>query len=239
MGEKSSKTLVIIPVYNEENRIKTVLEKFGEAKIDEVLVVNDGSADTTSTVLKDFDVRVINHYEKQGVGSCIRDGIDHARTNDFELVVVMAGNGKDDPGEIPILLKPIIEEDYDYIQGSRYLEGGQAGNLPLARKLGIKAFTFLWSILLRRRLTDVTNGFRAYKVSLFDDPKINIWQEWLSTYELEYYIHFWVLKLKYKFGEVPVSKIYPSKRKYSKIRPFLDWWPIIKPLFYLLLRIRK
>lgn len=230
---------MIIPVYNEENRIKTVLEKFGEVKIDEVLVVNDGSADTTSTVLKDFDVRVINHHEKQGVGSCIRDGIDHARKNDFELVVVMAGNGKDDPREIPILLKPIIEENYDYIQGSRYLEGGQAGNLPLARKLGIKAFTFLWSMLLRRRLTDVTNGFRAYKVSLFDDPKINIWQEWLSTYELEYYIHFWVLKLKYKFGEVPVSKIYPSKKKYSKIRPFLDWWPIIKPLFYLLLRIRK
>jgi len=226
-------------VYNEENRIKTVLEKFGEAKIDEVLVVNDGSADTTSTVLKDFDVRVINHYEKQGVGSCIRDGIDYARKNGFDLVVVMAGNGKDDPREIPILLKPIVEENYDYIQGSRYLEGGQAGNLPLARKLGIKAFTFLWSVLLRRRLTDVTNGFRAYKVSLFDDPKINIWQEWLSTYELEYYIHFSVLKLKYKFGEVPVSKIYPSKRKYSKIRPFLDWWPIIKPLFYLLLRIRK
>jgi len=239
LGEKSFKTLVIIPVYNEENRIKTVLEKFGEVKIDEVLVVNDGSADTTSTVLKDFDVRVINHHEKQGVGSCIRDGIDHARKNDFELVAVMAGNGKDDPREIPILLKPIVEEDYDYIQGSRYLEGGQAGNLPFARKLGIRAFTFLWSMLLRRRLTDVTNGFRAYKVSLFDDPKINIWQEWLSTYELEYYIHFWVLKLKYKFGEVPVSKIYPSKRKYSKIRPFLDWWPIIKPLFYLLLRIRK
>lgn len=230
---------MIIPVYNEENRIKTVLEKFGEAKIDEVLVVNDGSADTTSTVLKDFDVRVINHHEKQGVGSCIRDGIDYARKNGFDLVVVMAGNGKDDPREIPILLKPIIEENYDYIQGSRYLEGGQAGNLPIARKLGIKAFTFLWSILLRRRLTDVTNGFRAYKVSLFDDPKINIWQEWLSTYELEYYIHFWVFKLKYKFGEVPVSKIYPSRRKYSKIRPFLDWWPIIKPLFYLLLRIRK
>ena len=84
---------------------------------------------------------------------------------------MLAGNGKDDPKEIPILLKPILEENYDYIQGSRYLEGGEAGNLPIARKLGIKAFTFLWSILLRRRLTDVTNGFRAYKVSLFDDPK--------------------------------------------------------------------
>jgi len=239
LGEKSFKTLVIIPVYNEEHRIKTVLERFREVEIGKVLVVNDGSTDSTPKVLKGFDVEVIHHPQREGVGSCIRDGIDYARKNGFQLVALMAGNGKDDPKEIPILLKPILKENFDYIQGSRYLEGGEAGNLPLARKLGIKAFTFLWSMLLRRRLTDVTNGFRAYKVSLFDDPKINIWQEWLSTYELEYYIHFWVLKLKHKFGEVPVSKIYPSRKKYSKIRPFLDWWPIVKPLFYLLLRIRK
>jgi len=239
VGEKKFKTLVIVPVYNEENRIKTVLEKFREVGIDRVLVVNDGSTDTTPEVLKNFDVKTIHHPKKQGVGSCIRDGIDYARKNGLGLVVVMAGNGKDDPREIPILLKPILEEGYDYIQGSRYLEGGVAGNLPFARRIGIRAFTFLWSLLLWRKLTDVTNGFRAYKISLFDAPKINIWQEWLSTYELEYYIHFWVLKLKYKFGEVPVSKIYPSKKKYSKIRPFLDWWPIIKPLFFLLLRIRK
>lgn len=239
MGKKEVKNLVIIPVYNEEKRIKTVLEKFREVEVGRILVVDDGSTDTTPEVLKDFEVVTIHHPQKQGVGSCIRDGIDYARKNDFPLLTVMAGNGKDDPREIHLLLRPIREKGYDYIQGSRYLEGGQAGNLPLARKVGIKAFTLLWSILLGRKLTDVTNGFRAYRASLFDDPKINIWQEWLSTYELEYYIHFWVLKLKYNFREVPVSKIYPSKKKYSKIRPFLDWWPIIKPLFYLLLRIRK
>jgi dolichol-phosphate mannosyltransferase len=239
LEDKNSKTLVIIPVYNEENRIKTVLERFREVEVGKVLVVDDGSTDSTPDVLKSFDVTVIHHQEKQGVGSCIRDGIDLARRDSFPLVVVMAGNGKDDPREIPRLLKPILEENYDYIQGSRYLEGGTAGNLPFARRIGIKAFTFLWSMLLRRKLTDVTNGFRAYKVSLFDDPKINIWQTWLSTYELEYYIHFWILKLKYRFIEVPVSKIYPSKKKYSKIRPFLDWWPIVKPLFVLLLRIKK
>ncbi len=239
MRDKDSKTLVIIPVYNEENRIKTVLEGFKEVRAEKVLVVDDGSTDSTSEVLKSYHVEIIRHPEKQGVGSCIRDGIDHARKNGFPLVAVMAGNGKDDPRQIPILLQPILEENYDYVQGSRYLEGGVAGNLPFARRIGIKAFTFLWSVLMRKKLTDVTNGFRAYRVSLFDDPKINIWQSWLSTYELEYYIHFWVLKLKYRFAEVPVSKIYPSKKRYSKIRPFLDWWPIVKPLFVLLLRIKK
>lgn len=239
MGDKDSKTLVIIPVYNEENRIKTVLEGFGEVKVGKVMVVDDGSTDSTPQVLKNYDVEILRHPDKQGVGSCIRDGIDHARKNGFPLVAVMAGNGKDDPRQIPRLLQPILEENYDYVQGSRYLEGGIAGNLPFARRIGIKAFTFLWSVLMQKKLTDVTNGFRAYRTSLFDDPKISIWQSWLSTYELEYYIHFWVLKLKYRFAEVPVSKIYPSKKRYSKIRPFLDWWPIVKPLFVLLLRIRK
>ncbi|MGB8657344.1 MAG: glycosyltransferase family 2 protein [Candidatus Zixiibacteriota bacterium] len=239
MEEKKFRTLVIIPVYNEEIRIKTVLERFQGVPVDKVLVVNDGSTDSTPEVIGGFGVETLTHPQRQGVGSSIRDGIDYARKNGFQLVVVMAGNGKDDPKQIPILLKPIIEQDYDYIQGSRYLEGGEAGNLPLARRVGIKAFTFLWSLFLWRKLTDVTNGFRAYKVALFDNPRINIWQEWLSTYELEYYIHFWVLKLKYRFDEVPVSKIYPSKKKYSKIRPFLDWWPIVKPLFYLWLRIKK
>lgn len=231
--------MVIIPVYNEENRIKTVLERFKDLEVDKVMVVNDGSTDGTPEMVRSFGVETIIHPQRQGVGSSIRDGIDYARKNGFNLAVVMAGNGKDDPREIPVLLKPIIKEDYEYIQGSRYLKGGEAGNLPFARAVGIKALTFLWSLLLWKKLTDVTNGFRAYKISLFDNPKINIWQDWLSTYELEYYIHFWVLKLKYKFGEVPVSKIYQSKKKYSKIRPFVDWWPIIKPLFYLWLRIKK
>ena len=231
--------MVIIPVYNEENRIKTVLERFKDVEVDQVMVVNDGSTDSTPEVVKSFGRETIIHPQRQGVGSSIKDGIDYARKNGFNLVVVMAGNGKDDPREIPILLKPIIEENFDYIQGSRYLAGGEAGNLPFARAVGIKAFTLVWSFFLWKKLTDVTNGFRAYKISLFDNSKINIWQDWLSTYELEYYIHFWVLKLKYKFREVPVSKIYPSKKKYSKIRPFVDWWPIVKPLFYLWFRIKK
>jgi len=142
LGEESFKTLVIIPVYNEENRIKTVLERFRGVEIDRVLVANDGSTDNTPEVLKGFEVEIIHHPQREGVGSCIRDGINHARENGFALVVVMAGNGKDDPKEIPILLKPILEEDYDYIQGSRYLEGGEAGNLPLARKLGIRLSPF-------------------------------------------------------------------------------------------------
>lgn len=239
MAKTLLKTLAVIPVYNEENRIGIVLERIREVPVHKVLVIDDGSTDHTPHVLKSFDVEILTHAQRQGVGSSIRDGILFAEKCGFQIVVVMAGNGKDDPCEIPILIEPILEDGYDYIQGSRYLEGGKAGNIPLARIIGIKAFSFLWSVFMSKKITDVTNGFRAYKVDLFDHPKINIRQPWLATYELEYYIHFWAIKLNYKFKEVPVSKIYQSKKKYSKIRPFFDWWSIIKPLFYLSLKIKK
>jgi len=87
----------------------------------------------------------------------------------------------------------------------------------------------------------ITNGFRAYKLKIFLDKQINIWQDWLDDYELEYYIHYKVLTLDYKFKEVPVSKIYPYRHKggYSNISPFHDWWKIVGPLIYLKTGVKK
>jgi dolichol-phosphate mannosyltransferase len=102
-------------------------------------------------------------------------------------------------------------------------------------------YPLLWSVLTKVPCTDVTNGFRAYKAEILKDERINIWQDWLDSYELEYYIHYKVLKIGYRTCEVPVSKIYPYRNKggYSKINPFRDFWNILRPLFYLSLGVRK
>lgn len=99
----------------------------------------------------------------------------------------------------------------------------------------------MFFILTGFRGTDALNGFRAYKLSLFNDARINIWQEWLDQYQLETYLHYKVLALRYKVIEIPVSKIYPKEKnvKYSHIRPFIDWWKILSPVLFLLLRIKK
>ena len=85
------------------------------------------------------------------------------------------------------------------------------------------------------RCSDVTNGFRAYKASLLKDPRVNIWQDWLDGYELEYYLHYKALTLGYRFIERPVSKTYAFRNKggYSHISPMRDWWQIVGPLFLL------
>ena len=174
-----------------------------------------------------------------GVGAGIKDGIKYAIDNHFDIVVIMAGNGKDDPKEIPNLVKPLVEQGADYVQGSRFLKGGAHEQNPLFRIIAIKMYSFLWSVLMGVRITDITNGFRAYRTSIFANKDIDIWQEWLGTYELEYYLHYKAIKCGYKVTEVPVSKNYPSKKNYTKIKPFLDWWKIVKPLLYLTLRIKK
>lgn len=231
------KKIAIIPVFNEQGKIGKVLERFHEGLVDEIVVVNDGSTDNSVEEIEIFKdklkLTLFHNERKRGVGFSIRKGIEYGLKKNYEIAVILAGNGKDDPREIPVLTQPIENEGYDYVQGSRFLEGGRWDNLPLSRYIGIKLYSFIWNKLLRTNITDVSNGFRAYKLSIFKDKRINIWQSWLDTYELEFYIHYKIITLGYKFKEVPVSKIYPVSGSYTKIRPFVDWWRLVKPLIYL------
>jgi dolichol-phosphate mannosyltransferase len=152
---------------------------------------------------------------------------------------VLAANGKDDPAQASRLIDK-LHAGYDYVQGSRYLrDGGESVNLPLGRNLMIRGYTLVFRILSGFAATDVTNGYRAYRLSLLDDPRIRIDQPWLDRYELEYYLQWKAIKLGYRVVEVGVSKTYPKGGgNYSKIRRVRDWWSIVKPTLLLWLRVR-
>jgi dolichol-phosphate mannosyltransferase len=237
--------IVIIPVCHDTHTLLRILADFKEKIVDEICVVIDCTTDAELRVVKDakpaVKLQVISNHERKGIGNAIREGIDYAKQRHYDVIVVMAGNGKDQPQEIPRLLKPIIHNDYDYVQGSRFLSGGKAVRNPFLRRTFSRLYPFVWTMFTGKNCTDVTNGFRAYRLSLFDDPKIDIYQRWLDMYQLEYYIHYKALTLGYRVKEVPVSKIYPfsSKGGYSKISPFRDWWQIVGPLLYLRLGIKK
>jgi dolichol-phosphate mannosyltransferase len=91
-----------------------------------------------------------------------------------------------------------------------------------------------------RRISDSTNGFRAYRTTLLRDPRINLEQDWLDKYELEPYFFYKAITLGYKVQEVPVTKIYPARELgYTKMKPITGWWSILRPIFLLGLRIKK
>jgi len=99
---------------------------------------------------------------------------------------------------------------------------------------------WLFSLAARRRITDSTNGFRAMRLSLFDDLRIGLDQAWLDRYELEPYVFCKAIRLGHKVKEVAVTKIYPPKTEgYTKMKPIIGWWSILRPVLYLALGIKR
>lgn len=229
-----------------EPAIRRVLAGFDKRYVDEIVLVVDECTPETERAIKAWSLRatppvtIIKNNKRMGVGYGIRQGLKYALKKFYDTVVLMAGNGKDDPKEIPKFLRT-IKAGYDYVQGSRFLRGGIHKKTPILRGLFIRLWPYVWTLLTGIRCTDVTNGYRAYKTSLLKDKSVDIDQNWLNQYAMEYYLHYKAITLGYKITEVPVTKKYKFRHRggYSKIRPYRDWLHIVMPLVLLKLGSKK
>ncbi len=133
-------------------------------------------------------------------------------------------------GELPRLLEPIRSGIADYVTGSRFLVGGSYPNLPWFRRGAIPLVSVAASVLTGKRLTDATNGFRAYRLDLLKSEHDRLQQKWLDTYSFEYYLYAKALIApQVRCVEVPTTMRYPATGSYSKIRPGRDWIAMLKP----------
>jgi dolichol-phosphate mannosyltransferase len=226
--------------YNEGQKIRRTLARHPANRSYDLLVHDDGSTDGALDGV-DAGIIVLRTETNQGIGASIKRVFDFSLAQGYDILVIHAGNDKDDPLEIPLLTAPILDGEADFVQGSRYLNGGGFGNMPAYRVVGTRVIhPLVFSIAARRRVTESTNGFRAFRTSLLRDPRINWRQPWLDRYELEPYLLFKAITLGYRHREVPVTKIYPPHELgYSKMRPVIDWWSILRPVVYLGLGLKK
>lgn len=203
-------------------------------------MVNDGSTDDTSTAARAAGAEVIDREVRGGPGPAIRDGLDLLRSKGFDIVAVMASNGKHDPLQLPVLIRPLADEGLDLVRGSRHLEGGGHVNMPWHRLFMIQLFTIMFSILAGQRVTDATGGYQAYRLRLLDDPRIDIHQRWLGRYEVETYLFAKTLLCGYKWKEVPIRITYAERGKpYTRARPIVDWWGYFRPVLLLRLGLKR
>lgn len=232
---------VCIPIaFDEEGKIGTVVRRIREAEaVDRILLVDDASEDRTAEVARAEGAEVVSHERRRGAGAAIRTGLRWARSEGLDVAVIIAGNNKDEPREISRLLDR-IRDGFDLVQGSRYLPGGGHGNMPFHRRLATRVVhPLLFSLFAGHRMTDTTNGFRAIRLSMLDDPGLDLDQPWLDAYELEPYLLFRAIRLGYRVTEVPVTKIYPPRQDgYTKMKPLSGWWSILRPIFLLGLGLR-
>jgi dolichol-phosphate mannosyltransferase len=226
--------------YNEGEKIQRTIARHPRVRPYDLLVMDDGSSDGALDGV-DPSVIVLRNETNRGIGSAMKRVFEYALDQGYDVLVIQAGNDKDDPLEIPALLNPILDGAADFVQGSRYLGGGGFGNMPRYRVFGTRVVhPLVFSIASGKRVTESTNGFRAFRTALLRDARINWRQDWLDRYELEPYLMLKAITLGYRHQEVPVTKIYPRHELgYTKMRPFIDWWSILRPVVYLGLGLRK
>nr|WP_191449533.1 glycosyltransferase family 2 protein [Haloarcula sp. CBA1122] len=159
------RTVAVIPAYNESSTIGSVID--GTSRyVDEVVVVDDGSSDDTAAIAREHGAHVVTHVFNTGVGGAVRTGYQYAIRHDYDFVVQVDADGQHDPEKIPTLLSHA--EDADMVIGSRYLNES-IDDYPLIRRLGITFFTTVVRKLGGIDITDVTSGFRVYRVSALQD----------------------------------------------------------------------
>ena len=155
---------------------------------------------------------------------CLQEGYDG--------IITVDGNGKDDLSAIRDFVAA-LEAGYDYIQGSRYLEGGYERNTPLDRKLaGRLVHAPLLSLAARHWYTDTTNGFRAYSRRYLIDPRLLPFRDTFQNYALLFYLTVQASRLGFRSCEIPVSRIYPARcRTPTKIVGLLPRWRLFLEMF--------
>ena len=226
--------------YNEGDKLRATLDQFPFPRPYDVLIVDDGSTDGSLDGIDQQGFILIRNAGNEGLGASIKKAFVYSLDNGYDCIVIMAGNGKDNPNEIGRLLSPIENDGCDFVQGSRFLKGGAYGNMPVYRLLSTRYIhPLVFSTLSGTFVTESTNGFRALRTSILRDPRIDWNQQWLDQYELEQYVHFKVTTLGYARTEVPVSKIYPKGPGYTKVKAFSGWWSMLKPLVYLAMGIKS
>jgi len=162
-GKNRARICAVIPACNESATIEAVIKETIKY-VDTVYVIDNGSTDNTVELARKSGAEVISYVEKSGYGAVQYAGHNVAIENGFDYVLQLDADGQHHCQYIPMLLETALEEDYDIVLGSRFLDG-DGNNISHIRKIGIKFFSRAVSILGKTRITDVTSGFKVYKVS--------------------------------------------------------------------------
>lgn len=239
---RKHEALAVVVSYNSAHLLQGTLDRIPRERDFDVLILDDHSTDDSWELIRASGLPAIRHHRNLGLGGNIKSGIRYALAQGYRHFVLLAGNAKDDPREIPRLLAA-LNAGYHYVQGSRFAPGGVHRHTPHARLLGVRLHATIFNLLTgyRFRFTDAINGFRAYDLSIFDNDGVDVWRDWLDGYEFETYLQAMVLRHGYRVTEVPVSKTYPAEKsvRYTHIRPFVDYFHILKPALYIFLGLRK
>ncbi len=222
--KKSTKYCICIPVLNEGINIKKQLERMlSYSNMADIIIADWGSTDgsTNKNFLKKMNVRTLLTLKSPGKqGTQLRMAFSYALNQGYEGIIQLDGNNKDGVEAIPEFVKA-LDEGFDYIQGSRFIEGGEAINTPPMRYVAVRLLAApILSLGARFWYTDVTNGFRGYSKKYLLHPKVQPFRNIFVYYELNMYLTVRTNQLGLKTKEIPVERKYAKGKVHTKISFF-------------------
>lgn len=201
----SLKIVAVVPAYNEAKTIGKVVNEVAKF-VYKVIVVDDGSTDRTSDVVKNRKSVILRHIINLGQGAALQTGFEFAKKDRTDVIVTYDADGQFRASEIKNIIAPIIRGDADVVLGSRFL--GKTVDIPIVRLLILRLGIFFTYLFSNIKLTDTHNGFRAFSKKAIS--KINIkHNRWAHPSDI---IHQ-VSRNRFRVIEVPVTVRYT---KYSK-----------------------
>lgn len=227
-----------IPVLNEGERILNELSRAFSAGIHEIadiIICDGGSTDGSMDPekLEQFGVNTLIVKTGPGKqGAQLRTGFDLALERGYTGILTIDGNDKDSIESVPLFIEK-LEEGYDFVQGSRFVEGGNAVNTPAVRFLALRLIHApVISLAAKYRFTDTTSAFRGYSKGYLFSNETAVFRDVFSGYELLAYLSIRWSKLGMKACEVPVTRAYPKGEKTpTKISPIKGNWNLLRILF--------
>jgi glycosyltransferase involved in cell wall biosynthesis len=218
------KLSIIIPSYNEEKTIIEVLNRIKNVKLDyakEIIVVDDGSKDSTLSLLKDYKgqkIKIIPHKVNSGKGAAVRTGIDNASG---DIILIQDADLEYNPQDYASLLRP-IEKGENVVYGSRMINAPKQKGLHYYGNIFL---TFMTNILFGKKITDMETGYKVIKKEVLNGIKLKA-----KSFDFEPEITAKILKRGYRISEVPIS-FNPRSFKEGKKINVIDGF---KALYYLI-----
>jgi len=225
-----AKLSVIIPVYNEENTIKIVIEKVKKVKLKgilkEIIIVDNFSEDNTRSILKnlnDRSLKIFYHKRNMGKGASIKTGL---KNSSGDIIIIQDADLEYDPKDYGKLLKPIVENMASVVYGSRI--GATRDNPKNMHKfyyIGNLFLTSMTNLLYGAKITDMATGYKVFKKEVVKGINLRA-----SGFDFDTEITAKILKKGYKIYEVPISFVGRSFAEGKKI----TWVDGVKAAYYLL-----
>ena len=194
------KVLVIIPAYNEEKNIVNTIKCLKEnTKNIDYIVINDGSVDKTKEVCLKNNINMIDLSVNLGIGGAVQTGYKYALKHNYDVAIQFDGDNQHNPKYIENLVKE-IENGYDLVIGSRYIENIDTFKSTFVRRAGIKFLSSLIKLVTGKKIYDVTSGYRACNKKLIKFFSNNYSIDYPEPDSIAK-----VLKLGYKVKEIPAE----------------------------------